>query len=100
MSDLIPAAGAAEKDGNVPLDSPAKENNAVSKALDAPVAALESSQPPVSSTLVAAEPMTALQHVEAWWAELKASAPSPHQLSFDEWAKKNWHKLVNRLEGK
>ena len=93
MSDLIPAAGAAEKP--FPTNAPL-----VDAVQTAPVAALESSQPPVSSTLVAAEPMTALQHVEAWWAELKASAPSPHQLSFDEWAKKNWHKLVNRLEGK
>jgi hypothetical protein len=43
--------------------------------------------------------LTPLQHVEAWWAELKATAPAPAQKAFWVHAEEEWHKLVARLEG-
>ena len=44
--------------------------------------------------------LTPLQHAEAWWAELKATAPAPTQKAFWVHAEEKWHKLVARLEGK
>jgi len=44
--------------------------------------------------------LSPIQHIEAWWAELKASAPAPMQKAFWVHAEEEWHKLVARLEGK
>jgi hypothetical protein len=44
--------------------------------------------------------LTPLQHVEAWWEEVKASAPPLHHKSFQLHIEEQWSKLVNRLEEK
>ena len=58
----------------------------------APFVATETVQQPPA-------PLSALEHVEAWWKELKDSAPAAHQKAFWLYAEEQWQGLVDRLKG-
>ena len=68
----------------------------------APVVAPSPETPPPEATVqasAAGEPaLSPLKQVEAWWAELLASAPVRTEKAFEVHAAEQWHKLVARLE--
>jgi hypothetical protein len=81
-----------------PVETP-REAGVVSE----PIPAVAETEPVVEPAVIAPPEavvvsLTPLQHVEAWWADVKASAPAPTQKAFWLHAEQEWDKLVARLE--